>query len=54
MTYRSSTRLFLFVTLALFAMGYVFRYFFQSHNLGGNSSLPPGAVLLAGLWDGAH
>ncbi|MGR4892973.1 hypothetical protein ACIPPQ_18215 [Sphingopyxis sp. LARHCG72] len=41
MTYRSSTRLFLFVTLALFAMGYVFRYFFLSHYLGSNSSLPP-------------
>jgi len=41
MTYRSSARLFMFVTLALFAMGYVFRYFFLSHFLGDNIALPP-------------
>ena len=40
MTYRSSTRLFLYVVIALFALGYVFRYFFVSYYISENIILP--------------
>ena len=41
MTYRSSARLFLLVAVALFAMGYVFRYFFLTYYISGNLQVPP-------------
>lgn len=41
MIYRSSTRLFLLVAVALFGMGYLFRYFFLTYYISGNLQLPP-------------
>ena len=40
MNYRSSTRLFLYIALAVYGFGYVFRYLFISYYIAGNVMLP--------------
>ncbi|KGB53683.1 hypothetical protein OVY29_04250 [Sphingopyxis sp. SE2] len=41
MTYRPAARLFLLVVLALFALGYAFRYAFLTYYISSNTQLPP-------------
>jgi hypothetical protein len=40
MIYRPAARLFLFVVLVLYALGYVFRYFFLTYYISDNAALP--------------
>lgn len=41
MTYRPAARLFLLVVVALFALGYAFRYAFLTYYISSNTQLPP-------------